>query len=117
MQAWAAVLAPGSAAAARIGPALEDFAIAHLAATPAQHLSAGQRKRVALARLLIRPAPLWLLDEPTVSLDEDGVGCLTRAIARHRAAGGMVMAATHLELAIDAAAELQIRPAGSWAAS
>lgn len=58
-------------------------------------LSAGQRRRLALARLAIAGAPVWLLDEPAVSLDEDGVGLLMAMIGRHRARGGLVVVATH----------------------
>lgn len=84
----------------RIEAALDTFAIAHLADTPAQHLSAGQRRRTALARLAALNAALWLLDEPTVSLDDAGVACLQRLVAAHRAGGGMVMAATHIDLGL-----------------
>jgi heme exporter protein A len=87
---------------------MKIFDIPHLAMTPAQHLSAGQRKRVALARLLLKPARLWLLDEPTVSLDGDGVARLAHAIAQHREQGGLVMAATHIDLGLNDAQELTI---------
>ena len=69
-----------------------------LADLPAGWLSAGQRRRVALARLIASGCPLWLLDEPTVGLDTASVAALERAIAAHRAAGGMVIAATHIAL-------------------
>ena len=58
-------------------------------------LSAGQRRRLALARLALAETPVWLLDEPAVSLDEDGVGLLMAMIGRHRARGGLVVVATH----------------------
>lgn len=58
-------------------------------------LSAGQRRRLALARLALAETPVWLLDEPTVSLDEEGVALLNAAIGRHRARGGLVIVATH----------------------
>lgn len=58
-------------------------------------LSAGQRRRLALARLAIAETPVWLLDEPTVSLDEEGVERLMAMIDRHRARGGLVVVATH----------------------
>ncbi len=58
-------------------------------------LSAGQRRRLALARLAIAETPVWLLDEPAVSLDDDGVALLTAMIGRHRAHGGLVVVATH----------------------
>ncbi len=95
--------------------ALEAFGIAHLAAVPAGLLSAGQRKRTALARLVAAPRPLWLLDEPGVSLDDDGLARLAGAIVRHREGGGMVMAATHLDLAIAEAPTLVLDAGrGRW---
>ncbi|HEU5320921.1 MAG TPA: ATP-binding cassette domain-containing protein, partial [Methylomirabilota bacterium] len=66
-----------------------------LAELPARLLSAGQRRRVALARLLASPAPLWLLDEPTTALDDDGVARLARMVADHRATGGLVVLSSH----------------------
>ena len=90
--------------------AMAAFDIAHLADTPTQYLSAGQHRRTALARLVASPAKLWLLDEPTVSLDQAGTACLQQAIAAHRAKNGMVMAATHIELGLDDAQILQLQP-------
>lgn len=69
-----------------------------LADLPAGWLSAGQRRRVALARVIASGSPLWLLDEPTVGLDAASVAALERAIALHRADGGMIVAATHIAL-------------------
>jgi heme exporter protein A len=89
--------------------ALAAFGVDHLAATPVQYLSAGQKRRVALARTAMSQAPLWLLDEPTVSLDDDGVACLQRVIARHRQNGGMVMAATHIDLGVENADVLELK--------
>lgn len=90
---------------ARLAEALEAMALTRLAGLPAGWLSSGQRRRVALARVLASDTPLWLLDEPTVGLDTASVAALERAIAGHRAAGGMVVAATHtaLDLGDDAA--------------
>jgi len=95
---------------AGLGAALAAFDIGGLADTPAQYLSAGQRRRTALARLATSRARLWLLDEPTVSLDDAGVACLQVVIARHRAGGGMVMAATHIDLGFEAVRELRLGP-------
>jgi len=102
---WARIL---DGQPARLAAALAAFDIAALADTPAQYLSAGQRRRTALARLVCSRAPLWLLDEPTVSLDEAGVRCLQAVIAGHRAGGGMVMAATHIDLGFEAVRELTL---------
>lgn len=105
IKVWAHVR---GAAGDRVDAAMTAFGIGHLADTPAQYLSAGQHRRTALARLIASRAPLWLLDEPTVSLDADGTACLQRAIADHRADNGMVMAATHIELGLDDAQVLQL---------
>ncbi len=83
---------------ADIGAALEHFSLAALAEVPGRLLSAGQRRRLALARLLASPAELWLLDEPSVGLDHASVGKLAEAIAQHRAGGGRVVVATHTAL-------------------
>ena len=100
---WTHLRGPGDVAAA-----LERFGVAHLADVPAGMLSAGQRKRTALARLLTSATRLWLLDEPTVSLDTDGVAAQEAAIAAHRDGGGMVMLATHIDLDLPHAAVLQL---------
>jgi len=89
-----------------VGDALAAFGIAHLADVPARFLSAGQRRRLGLTRLLAAPAKLWLLDEPTVSLDRESVAALEAIIADHRNAGGAVIAATHIDLGLDGAAVL-----------
>ena len=88
--------------------ALEHFGLAALGATPCRLLSAGQKKRLSLARLLASAAPLWLLDEPTTGLDAPSAAALAAAIAGHRAAGGIVVAATHVPLALDGARALSL---------
>lgn len=92
-----------------IGAALAALDLAALADLPARFLSAGQRRRVALARLPLSGAPLWLLDEPTNGLDARAVARLGRVLASHRAAGGLVIAATHLPLPLPEAEELSLR--------
>lgn len=88
--------------------ALESVGLADLAELPARVLSSGQKRRLALARLALAPAPLWLLDEPTVGLDAASVTRLGGLLATHRAAGGAVIAATHLPLPLPGARELAL---------
>jgi heme exporter protein A len=97
-----------AAAGRAVLPALEALGLAALAELPARMLSAGQKRRLALARLALSPAPLWLLDEPTLGLDRASLGRLGALLARHRDAGGMVVAATHLDLPLPGAAELRL---------
>ncbi len=82
--------------------------LAPFADLPARMLSAGQRRRLALARLAVGGAPIWLLDEPTLGLDQASVARLGDLLAQHRAGGGMVVAATHLPLPLPGAAELAL---------
>jgi len=84
-----------------VAKALETLDIGHLSEVPGRFLSAGQKRRVNLARVLAAPAMLWLLDEPTTALDVATVARFEDAIAAHRAAGGMVVASTHTDLALD----------------
>lgn len=88
--------------------ALARFGLEHLSPLPARLLSAGQKKRLALARTVAVPAPVWLLDEPATALDTDGVAALLGAIARHREHGGMLVASAHGELAIPDATSLDL---------
>jgi heme exporter protein A len=71
-------------------------------------LSAGQRRRAVLARLLLSPRPLWLLDEPTSSLDRDGETLLAALMTDHLSAGGLVVAATHQDLPLAATASINL---------
>jgi heme exporter protein A len=84
--------------AARAEEAAERLALDQLADVPAGYLSAGQKRRLALARLVCAERPLWLLDEPTVSLDSASQDLLTRLVNAHLADGGIVLAATHIGL-------------------
>lgn len=92
----------------RLWAALERFEIAPLADIPAGYLSAGQKRRLGLSRLLVAPRPVWLLDEPTVSLDARSTGLLAAIIEQHISGGGLVVAATHLPLGLSAARELRL---------
>jgi len=101
------------ALAARVGrgsaaSALEAVGLSALADLPARLLSAGQKRRLALARLVVSRAGLWLLDEPTLGLDTASVERLGVLLAAHRAAGGVVVTATHLPLPLDSPAELRL---------
>ncbi|HJN23040.1 MAG TPA: heme ABC exporter ATP-binding protein CcmA [Rhodospirillales bacterium] len=107
---WAG-LKTGNGAVA--GAALEAFGIAHLSAVPGRYLSAGQKRRLNLARLEASPAPLWLLDEPTAALDAEAVDGLRDAIGRHRSAGGMVVLSTHAEMGLDGAQVLDLGDFGA----
>jgi heme exporter protein A len=78
-----------------IEAALAEVGLAGHEDTPARRLSAGQNKRLALARLQLQDAPLWLLDEPYANLDLDGIALVNRLIQGHVAAGGSVLLTTH----------------------
>lgn len=82
--------------------ALEAVGLGALADLPAVYLSAGQRRRLSLARLAAIERPLWLLDEPSSALDEAAQDMLVTLMRTHLAAGGMIVAATHVPLGIDA---------------
>lgn len=97
------------------GWALEVLGLGALRDVPGRMLSAGQRRRVALARVVGRGAGLWLLDEPTLGLDAESVVALGGLLARHREAGGVVVAATHLPLPLAGAGELRLGPVGGEA--
>lgn len=106
---WAALRGFGARRAAPfVEEALAAFALEALADWPCRWLSAGQRRRLALARLIAAPAPVWLLDEPTSALDHDSQVRLETALAAHRDGGGRVLLATHLPLAIAPADRLRL---------
>lgn len=91
-----------------IEAALDQVGLAHLIDLPAGRLSAGQKRRVALARLLVSERPVWLLDEPATALDSAAEAMLGRLIAAHLSGGGLVMAATHRPLPVTPAATLAL---------
>ncbi len=93
---WARFLGTGEPP--HIDAALDAVGLGILAGLPARTLSAGQRRRLALARVVAVKRPLWLLDEPTSALDSDGQARLFELIANHLAGGGMIVIATHTDL-------------------
>lgn len=100
---WAEYLGPGD-----VGGALALFDLESLADIPAGLLSAGQARRLGLARLALAYRPVWLLDEPSVSLDTVSRKILSKAINAHIKAGGMVIAATHAPLGVKFAQTLKL---------
>ncbi|WP_299029513.1 heme ABC exporter ATP-binding protein CcmA [uncultured Sulfitobacter sp.] len=85
-----------------IAPALAAYKLDGLADRLTGTLSAGQKRRAGLARLMVTGRPVWILDEPTVSLDTDAVTLFADAVRAHLAAGGMALLATHIDLGLDA---------------
>ena len=81
-----------------IAPSLDRVGLAHATGLDAGHLSAGQTRRLAIARLLVADRPLWLLDEPTAALDSGGELLVTELLDAHLRRGGLVVAAVHHDL-------------------
>jgi heme exporter protein A len=81
---------------------LAAVGLGHAAHLPAAYLSAGQRRRLSLARLIAVRRPIWLLDEPTAALDAAGQSMFARLMGDHLAKGGLIVAATHGPLGIGA---------------
>ncbi len=84
----------------RLPAAMAAVNVAGLIDVPCRHLSSGQRRRAGLARVIAGGAPLWLLDEPTAGLDTASCDLLARAMAAHRATGGMIVAAVHGDIGL-----------------
>ncbi|HUL86664.1 MAG TPA: heme ABC exporter ATP-binding protein CcmA [Pseudolabrys sp.] len=93
-----------------IEPALEAVDLAPLAALPAAYLSAGQRRRLSIARLVAVPRPIWLLDEPTSALDSSSQKKLGELMQGHLGGGGMIVAAAHGPIGLSRARELKLGP-------
>ena len=91
-----------SLTAAEVDAALDRVGILSRGDLPARSLSAGQKRRLALARLLLADATLWVLDEPVTNLDTAGVGLVEDLVREHVARGGLAMAAAHQRLLDDA---------------
>jgi heme exporter protein A len=100
---------PGDGAVRR---ALSRVGLEARRAVPARRLSAGQRRRIGLARLQLDPAPLWILDEPLAALDAEGEAMLGECLVRHQDSGGIALVATHHELPLSGRTvrELGLRP-------
>jgi heme exporter protein A len=95
--------------------ALEKVGLARIGDFPVGYLSAGQKRRVALARLFVASRPVWILDEPATALDVGSQERFAQAMAEHRASGGMILAATHAPLGLVDARELRLDAAASAA--
>lgn len=91
-------------------PAIEHFLLTPLLTRRINTLSAGQKRRVSLARLMLSGRPLWALDEPTVSLDTDAVAQFAAAVEAHLAGGGAAIIATHIDLGLRDAQTLDLTP-------
>jgi heme exporter protein A len=107
---WRAYLDGGTTekAAADKVDALAAVGLSSVAGLPAAYLSAGQRRRLSIARLIAVPRPIWLLDEPTSSLDAAAQTMLTALMTDHMKAGGLVIAATHGPIGLLGAKQLHI---------
>ena len=111
---WAALFGCSDARANR---ALEHFGLDRIADRPAVQCSAGQKRRLGLARLMVVERPIWLLDEPTVSLDADAAEKLAGLVRAHCAEGGLALIATHIDLGLDDAEVLTLNSETAAAAA
>lgn len=102
---WASIFGCATTA-----PAIVSMQLTALLARPAAHLSAGQKRRLGLARLLVTGRPIWLLDEPTVSLDTTSTALFAGMIAAHLGQGGAAVIASHIDLGIASATRLDLAP-------
>jgi heme exporter protein A len=105
LQFWVRYLGEGDP---QSRPALDTVGLGGLLDLPAGYLSAGQRRRLSMARLLAIKRPIWLLDEPTAALDASGQAGLADLMRAHLTGGGIIIAATHGPLGIDADRELRL---------
>jgi heme exporter protein A len=89
-------------ATSNVAESLATVELDHAARLPAAYLSAGQRRRLSIARLLTVQRPVWLLDEPTNALDTDGQKLFAGLMSEHLSRGGLIVAATHMPLGVAA---------------
>ncbi len=101
-------LAGAGADPAQARAALDEVGLLKRSALPSRRLSAGQRRRIGLARLMLDPAPIWILDEPLTALDDDGQAIFARTLARHLERGGLALVATHQDVALAPARLLRL---------
>ena len=106
--AFAAAMLGGDFSRAAQLAALAALGLAHVIDFPARLLSAGQKRRTALARLLVAKRPLWLLDEPMTALDVAAQSALAGIMRAHLEGGGILVAAAHGSLGLDGAQELRL---------
>lgn len=95
---------------ARVNEALAAFELENLAGRAAGALSAGQKRRLGLARMVVTGRPVWVMDEPTVSLDVSAVAMFAAAVRAHLAGGGLALIATHIDLGLTEARVLDVGP-------
>ncbi len=103
---WAALFGGASEG---LDMALERFGLARIAERPVLECSAGQKRRLGLARLMVMDRALWLLDEPTVALDSGASALVAELVTEHCAAGGIAMIATHIDLGLPEASLLEMQ--------
>jgi heme exporter protein A len=108
LEFWARYLAGPAAADVAPAAALEAFALGPLSALPSAYLSAGQKRRLSLARVVAVKRPVWLLDEPTSALDAGAQERLLRLMQAHLEEGGIVLAATHVPIRLPDVKELRL---------
>jgi len=115
LEFWAAMLAPGGMIGGKapmgVPAALDRVGLHHAIDFPVHALSAGQKRRVALARLMVAARPLWLLDEPLTALDRAAQERLGEIMRDHLQAGGLIVAATHAPLDLEISRELRLEAA------